>query len=54
MAVQIVVNQHGAEKIDIHLPPPRELGEGVGEAAERATAAAFFGCMSSAAVSDDR
>ena len=53
MAVQLVVNYYGEKRIVVNLPPSRELGEGVTEDAERATAAALFGCVSSAAASDD-
>ena len=49
-----MVHQYGGGNIVVNLPPSRELGEGVTENVERATAAALFGCVSSAAASDDR
>lgn len=53
MAVQLVINYYGEGSLVLNLPPSRELGEGVTENAERATAAAVFGYVSSAAASDD-
>lgn len=53
--MQLVVNQSGgAHRIVVDLPSTAELGGAVTEEAEKATAAAFFGCVSSSSKVDER
>ena len=53
--MQLVVGQsREAHRIPVNLPSPAELGEAVTEDTVKATAAAFFGCVSACSKLDER